>query len=427
MAGLSGFMRGLMLSALLLMMCAGLYTAMLCAVQRAPRLYTALCLFPALLCFCLLCLLLCGMDGVTGAPVRAAMRMPLPAMCLLLALCAGWSGFAALRLRAWRRTHVCAASMREGLDCLPAGLCFYESGGLPRLVNARMDALCCALTGAPLMNGERFFAQLAAGDVPGDCQALETGDTPLVRVPDGGVWSFERRAIEVDGRQVMQLIATDVTREHAMNARLQEENRRLMQMNRRLWRYGGRIRELTRERETLAAKVRIHDDFGQALLSARRLNASHGGEAQRAQVLAMWRTSLALLRESGAGRPGAQGLAALAQAARAVGVTVSLEGIQPPADAPCAALLENAVHECLTNTVRHAGGSALHVRLTQESGLLRAVMTNDGEPPRGEITEGGGLSSLRRRIEGAGGRMRVHSAPRFALELELPTESEEWP
>ena len=57
---------------------------------------------------------------------------------------------------------------------------------------------------------------------------------------------------------------------------------------------------------------------------------------------------------------------------------------------------------------------------------MTAVFTNDGAAPETPVTEGGGLTSLRRRVEGAGGRMLVKSMPRFALTVELPMESEEW-
>lgn len=208
-----------------------------------------------------------------------------------------------------------------------------------------------------------------------------------------------------------------------MNHQLHEENLRLARMNRRLRRYGAQIRELTREKETLAARVRIHDDFGQALLAARRLGALHGDAQQRAQVLALWRTNLALLEGTGTERPETAGLSALIGAAQAVGVAVTVEGAQPAPDSPCTALLLHAAHECLTNTVRHAGGSALHIRLTRAGGRLTAVLTNDGRAPDGPVREGGGLSALRRQVEAAGGGMHIESAPRFSLILELMEEA----
>ena len=41
--------------------------------------------------------------------------------------------------------------------------------------------------------------------------------------------------------------------------------------------------------------------------------------------------------------------------------------------------------------------------------------TNDGTVPAGPITEGGGLSTARRKIEAAGGQMRIETKPQFVL------------
>lgn len=62
----------------------------------------------------------------------------------------------------------------------------------------------------------------------------------------------------------------------------------------------------------------------------------------------------------------------------------------------------------------YRGGWAIHI-------------TNDGKVPDDEITEGGGLSALRRRIENAGGIMRIKSRPNFALSALLPYgEENKW-
>lgn len=421
---LSGNAQGAVCTALLLLLCAGLCASLRATACRAPRPLRLLCALPCALCAALLCALMDGraqgFDAPTALPFTGAAGRLSP-HALLFAMAVTLTALAAslLRLRAWQRDHLSAASVKEGLDQLPAGLCFYVRDGLPRLVNVRMDALCCALTGGPLMNGEVFWHRLCAGDVAPGCKALATGDAPILRTPDGRVWSFARSNIEVCGQTARQIVASDVTQEHAMNRQLHEDNLRVAQLNLRLRRYGARIRELACEKETLAARVRIHDDFGQALLAARRLGAQQGGAQQREQVLALWRTNLALLRGTGEKEPPAAGLGALVEAARAVGVTVTAEGPQPAADSHAAALLLHAAHECLTNTVRHAGGTALHISLAREGGCLRAVLTNDGRAPDGPIREGGGLSALRRQVEAAGGRMRIESAPRFALILEM--------
>lgn len=421
---LSGTGQGWCCMALLIILCMGLGVSMMAAMWRTPARYTAGCAVPAMLCFILLYVLLDGMQR--GVTVHGLWQTPLWLMLALLALLAGWcAGMLALLLR-WRRRHLSQTSVKEGLDQLPAGLCFYVRDGMTRLVNEQMHLLCLSLTGEPLMNGEDFWRRLEAGDVLPGAEVMTAVGAPLIRTQDDRVWRFERRSIQVDGEDAVQIIASDVTQEQAMNHRLQEENLRLADMNIRLRRYSGQIRHLTREKEALDAKVRIHDAFGQALLAARRLSSMPSGTAQRTEVLRLWRKSLALMDGADDACGMQNSLDGLIAAAKAIGVQVVVEGDVPTADAACMPLICNAAHECLTNTVRHAGGTELRIRITLRDGWVCAALTNDGRPPDGEIREGGGLSALRRLVEDSGGRMHVQSTPGFALRVEIPAERGGW-
>ena len=422
--------QGLCCTMLLLALCAGLCGVLIAGFYRAPARCIALCLLPDAVIFVMLCALQDGMildyPQQRIAAERLLWRSPVWAMLLMTALLSAMILGELYWLRCWRRSHISGASVKESLDRLPSGLCFYVQDGLPRLVNVQMNGLCRTLTGAPLLNGADFWRRLTAGDVlPGNC-VLQTGDAPVVQTADGRVWSFERCVIDTDGGRAAQIVASEITQEQEMNAKLEQENRRLEEMNRRLRRYGSRVRELTRERETLSAKVRIHDEFGQALLAVRRLTARPDDVQQRAEVLRLWRQNQSLIGYAGEPQPPSKGFEGLVAAAKAIGMQVTIDGAQPPEDAPCMEILRNAAHECLTNAVRHAGGAELRVHLAQEKGWMTAVFTNDGAAPETPVTEGGGLTSLRRRVEGAGGRMLVKSVPRFALTVELPMESEEW-
>ena len=427
---LSDVAQGAFCALCLILLCAGILAALLTAVHRAPRLHLLSCLIPGILCFTLLCLLMQVMSlpgGMRPSPAVALLwNAPIWALALLLAIAAAWIFLALRRQLVWQRSHISRASVKEGLDRLPSGLCFYVRDGLPRLVNLQMDALCCQLLGAHLSNGEIFWSRLCEGDVMPGNHALQTGDAPILQTSNGQVWSFARSRIDASGEAVMQIIASDISREHAMNRELETQNHRLEDMNRRLRRYGENIRELTRERETLAAKMRIHDEFGQALLAARRLTARPSDAAQRAEVLRLWKQNLTLMERLGEEKPPSQGFDGLIEAAKAIGMQLIVDGALPPSGTACASLLESAARECLTNAARHAGGTQLRLHLRPSSGKLRAVFTNDGKAPDGAVAEGGGLSSLRRSVESAGGSMHVESLPQFALTIELPLESEEW-
>ena len=60
----------------------------------------------------------------------------------------------------------------------------------------------------------------------------------------------------------------------------------------------------------------------------------------------------------------------------------------------------------------------------QKPNCMEVSLTNNGAVPREKITEGGGLSMLRQRIEEAGGKMELWSIPRFKLMLSLPEQEE---
>ena len=87
-------------------------------------------------------------------------------------------------------------------------------------------------------------------------------------------------------------------------------------------------------------------------------------------------------------------------------------------------LLTCAVRECVTNAVRYADATELYVAFHETDEDASVAVTNNGNIPEHEIVEGGGLSTLRRRVERAGGTMSVQSFPCFQLTVTVPKEKE---
>ena len=66
----------------------------------------------------------------------------------------------------------------------------------------------------------------------------------------------------------------------------------------------------------------------------------------------------------------------------------------------------------------------LYVAFNETDEDATVAVTNNGNIPEHEIVEGGGLSTLRRRVERAGGTMTVQSFPCFQLTVTVPKEKE---
>jgi len=84
--------------------------------------------------------------------------------------------------------------------------------------------------------------------------------------------------------------------------------------------------------------------------------------------------------------------------------------------------MTSAATEALTNAVRHAQATTLFVEFTESDEFYFARYTNDGNVPDKEINEGGGLGSLRNKIERCGGEMHIQSVPKYVLDISLPKE-----
>lgn len=73
----------------------------------------------------------------------------------------------------------------------------------------------------------------------------------------------------------------------------------------------------------------------------------------------------------------------------------------------------------MTNTIKHAKGNQVYVSFKERQRFLDIQITNNGEQPKEEIKEAGGLSSLRSLIEREGGSMKINSSPRFEMNITI--------
>ena len=393
---------GLMCTALLTGTIAGLFGCM-SAVRRHRRFAFAVCLAIASLDFAALAVLLSRLpESETLSPVPwTAAALSLTALSL----------FASFTLWHKSRRQLSPISVKESCDHLPSALCFAWENGQPCLKNLKMDELSHLITGEALLNANDFWKTVEP--------------QPIVTLENGQTWNFERVQMEASGRTVYQISGTNITEEARLQWDLEKDNLRLKDMNRRLRQYGQDVQEATREKEILRAKTRVHDQIGHALLQTRQFLSDTQGDAE--SVCAAWRQNVRLLLGKYADEQHVDTFDQLARAACAIGVTIARSGAFPQEGTEGAQLVEAAAHECLTNLVRHAGGTRLEIIGEKTTSGWRVRYLNDGSTPSGPIVEGSGLSALRTQTEAAGGKMNIEYAPRFELTLALPEERQEIP
>ena len=392
---------GLMCTLLLVGTIAGLFGCM-SAARCHRRFAFAICLMITSLDFVPLAVLLSHLP--TGESLS-------PILWMAALLLTAFSLFASFMLWHKGKRQLSPVSIKESCDHLPSALCFAWENGQPCLKNLKMDELSHLLTGEALLNANVFW------------KAVEP--QPIVTLKNGQTWSFERVRMEMNGKIVYQITGTDITEEARLRRELEEDNLRLNAMNRRLRQYGQDVQEATRGKEILRAKTRVHDEIGHTLLQTRQFLSGTQGDAE--SVCAAWRQNVRLLLGKYADEQRFDAFAQLARAAQAIGVTIERRGVFPAEGTESALLVEAAAHECLTNLVRHAGGTRLEIIGEKTASGWRVRYLNDGDVPSGPIVEGSGLTALRARTEAADSKMDIAHTPRFALTLTLPEERQEIP
>ena len=247
----------------------------------------------------------------------------------------------------------------------------------------------------------------------------ERSSSGIFFFPSGNVRQFNSNRIAVSGEEGWrQITAQDITELYRVREQLESENRRLAETNRKLRAMYARMTDDIREKESLEMKIRVHDTMGRSLITIQDI-MENPDEADK--KLAELKEAVSILSDSPTPPDG--DIADEMRNCEKLGVRLILNGYLPK-DSGLERIVIAAIRECATNCVRHAHGTYIAVDIQERHSIYSVTITNDGEKPKGKITEGSGLSSLRRSVEAAGGEMLMAHSPRFALLLNLPETGE---
>ncbi len=305
-------------------------------------------------------------------------------------------------------------SVKEAFDNLPSGICFFSENGIPVLCNRKMDEIVFALTGRDL----QIVSDLTdALECPERCENTKRdGKNYILR--DGSVWQFSMKTIDAGGifTEIVATEVTDLYRKKQELARSTEEHQRMVEAMREVV---DNIEDITREEEILTLKMQMHRDIGIALQQLRKFHRNGCLPEEKQPVIEEFEQVIQALSVGSGESEEADVLGELIRVAASLGVRVEIQGSMPEGKRELKPIVL-ALQECITNAIRHAGGTVVTVATKRNSHFRVVEITNNGTPPGSPIVEGGGLSSLRKKIEKSGGVMIIESEPVFLLRLTLP-------
>ena len=345
-----------------------------------------------------------------------AVSIPVSIDFLLLSLFTLLNLFITIVLIRNRKNTISKMSIKEAFDDLPCGICFYEASGVTRLVNSKRNDFSIRITGEYLLNGKKFISILTDENIKRNSLSHQEEEEYIISLDDH-VYSFRRREHQLSDKSLYEIIATDITRKHQLSRELNKKNKELSSFNKRMRQYGETIEELTIEKETLSAKRNIHDKLGKLLILSRQSLDKDRTEEEKEVLLSTWKNTL-IAFESMKESESNDTYDELFKAAKDIGISVIFCGRRPESRKG-KKIAAKAIIECMTNTIKHAKGNEVYVSFKERNRFIEIQITNNGEQPKEEIKEGGGLSSLRLLIEREGGSMQIISFPRFEMNITI--------
>ena len=310
-----------------------------------------------------------------------------------------------------RIKHLGFNAIKESFDRLPTGVCFFDRTGSIVLCNRRMYQLSRFLLDSDMQYlGE---VQEALSAPTGGVVRIPDIDNTY-RFPDKTVWRFEKTEVtDRYGVSYIQLTAADVTDLQRALVQLTVDSKKLQEDAEKLKQLSDNAGALAREKELLDAKSAMHDGLAACITLTKQYITGEFDGMDAGVVCREWEKVIAFrdtIRLPARKK--------LLDSAKASGVTVRIRG-QEPTDGE-AELLYTAMQVCLNNAIQYAKATEISANIWENEGSYTVVIRNNGKPPEREITEGGGLTNLRLRVENSGGKMTVQSAPRFSLVIEIP-------
>ena len=315
-------------------------------------------------------------------------------------------------------TSLSALSVKNAVDTLPSGMLLCEPDGHIVLINKRMQRLMLTLTGAVQRDGVYFYMLLAQGAYRPGYEEGELDGKAVCLLPDETVWMFSKAETTVRRKTYVQISAVDVTQRWRLTQALKAQNSQLLQKSEEIKAAIASLDALSREKETQAAKMRAHDILGNRLaLILRTLDKAQAPDSELLLSLAQ-----GLLGELGAERLAPSPMEELARLQKTfgvIGVAVRHEGTLPE-DPEKSGLFVQIIQEGVTNAVRHGFATEILIQTWADKGVYHLEMTNNGHAPPGEITPGGGIGGMRRKVEPYGGTVSIAAIPCFTLFATLP-------
>lgn len=320
---LSAGHQAALLTAVFITMLAAVYLLCVSVADRKNRRHTAVVAALAAVLF-FLTETLCEEVGVE---VSGGFPVPVWLLWCFTAGAAAWLAARAVKWRRYTADNISLFSIKHAMDSIPAAVCYFSSSGEIKLCNPRMYSLYRDIAKSDLQTLAEFDEALERCEKAGIVRV--SGDENTFIFPSGSVWHYSRSVITADSEAYTEVLFTDITELYEKRQELKRQSAQLKEVYADIKRLSENMLELTREKEILTAKTRLHDQMGVGIAAVRQIQLQNHTTEENAAALELWRKAVSVIKNDNENAPAGCGTADILQDAAAVGIRVNITGELP--------------------------------------------------------------------------------------------------
>ncbi len=294
--------------------------------------------------------------------------------------------------------------VREAIENLTTGLAFYDEKGFLYLSNRIMHKLSIELTKKDLQNGL---------ELQNDIKELQSSDVCIIKeepsfvLPNKKIWQFSKSMIEIEGKTFTELRADDITEIYHLSDEIRNVNENLKQEKIRLAKHMKNIDKYISEEETLRVKMAVHDDFGELIARTVRTYEQKASKEEKSALITAWsKLGNRINRILTIDDEDKNTFEKIISLAKELNCRIKLVG-ELPKDNIQSEIIISAIFEALKNAVYHAKADEVIITIINERNKIITTIYNEEKSNLTHINEGGGLTSIRERVEKTGGVMEI--------------------
>lgn len=312
--------------------------------------------------------------------------------------------------------EIAGYSIHQALDNLPMALGFSNKKGDPILTNATMQALSLELNGHIFRNAHEFWQGVQAYEHI----EHQVVDHLVIKLNNHQYWSILKEGYHINGEFLIQISATNVSKQYQLSEQLHQENLKLNHQQARLKVLVDDIETIKKDEETLAVKMRIHNELGKTILTSKRY-LEHETSHTLNEIINYWNQvidSMELPQSYLSGNV-MEMYEQIKEAAHMIGCELIVNG-NLPTDSDNGYLMMIAIKEAIINAIKHGGATQVVVDIDHNHDGYILKIHDNGALKVDRLHEGGGLSSLRQKLEAALGTLEIITQGKVVLNIYLP-------